>query len=248
MRVKASYPDASVFKNLFDVLSKTVDEVSLVFNDEGMRIRTLDPANVALLDIFFPRDSFVEYEVEGEARVGVNLSVLMKLLKRAKRGDRIDIEADDETVKFTLLGVVKRTYELRNLEVNVPEIPEANLNFDTKVTMLVDPLRDALKDIEIVGSQAEFEYREDENALILYSPGETKYSMKLTRESGAVIEIEASKSSKSAYSVDYLLNILSLVKVADTVKIEFSSQMPLRLQFDLPAGGKAVYLLAPASS
>ncbi len=248
MKVAAAYPDVNVFKNLFDVLSKTVDEVCLVFTAEGMRVKAMDPANVALLDVLFPRDAFVEYEVEGEARIGLNLNVIMKLLKRGKRGDRIDIKADDESVEITITGVVKRTYKLRNLEVATPEIPEAQLIFDTAVTILVDPLKEALRDIEIVGTQAIFEYKEDEEALIISSPGETKYTMKLSRASGAVIDIESSKPSKSVYSVDYLLNTLSLVKVADTVKIEFSTQMPLRLRFDLPAGGTAVYLLAPAAT
>ncbi|RUM47707.1 MAG: DNA polymerase sliding clamp, partial [Hyperthermus sp.] len=47
------------------------------------------------------------------------------------------------------------------------------------------------------------------------------------------------------YSIEYLKHILSLTKVADTITIEYSNDMPLRLRFQLPAGGTIEYLLAP---
>ncbi len=245
MKIKVSYPDASVFKNLFEVISKMVDEVSLEFNSEEMKVSAMDPANVALLQVRFPRDSFTEYTIEEPGSIGINVSVILKLLKRVKRGDRLDIDADDENVNLTVVGIVERKYSLKNLEVMPPEIPEASLTFNTSILMLVDPLREALKDIEITGDQVTFESSDD--TIKVYASGEKKYEMTLTRDSEAIIELSIKESSKSNYSVDYLLNTLSLVKVADTVRIEYSSNMPLKLEFDTPGGGKVNYLLAPAA-
>jgi proliferating cell nuclear antigen len=246
LRVKVSYPDANVFRSIFDVLGKIIDEAKLNFTEEGMRVRAMDPANVALIDIKFPRESFTEYEIEGEATVGLNLSIVLKLLKRAKRGDRLDIEADGERVKISIIGVIKREFELRNLEVITPEIPEASLELDIKLSLLVDPLRQALKDLELVGETVTLTY-DGEEKVILSGKSETRYTMELTKESGALIDLEAKNKGEATYSVDYLLNVLSLVKVADTVRLEFSNQMPLRLEFDLPAGGSVTYLLAPSA-
>ncbi len=247
MKIKVSYPDAQVFRNLFDTLSKMIDEISIYFDAEGMKIKAMDPANVALIDVNYPRDAFTEYEVEEPGHVGLNLSIALKLLKRAKRGDRLDIEADDERIKISIIGLVKREFVLRNLDVVTPEVPEASLDLDVKITILVDPLKQALKDIELIGDTAVFDF-DGEEKLVLSSPGETRYTMELTRTSGAVIDVEARKEAKSTYSVDYLLNTLSLVKVADTVRIQFSTQMPLKMEFDLPAGGTVTYLLAPSAA
>ncbi len=247
MRVKASYPDANVFRNLFEVLGKMIDEVKISFSGEGLRIRAMDPANVALIDVRFPREAFTEFEVEDPGEAGINLSLALKLLKRAKRGDKLDLHVDDENVRMVITGVVKREFVLRNIEVISPEIPEATLSLETKIVLLVDPLRQALKDLELVGETATFLY-DGEEKLVITARSQTTYKMELTKESGAVIDIESGGRSEASYSVDYLLNVLSLVKVADTVRLEFSTQMPMRMEFTLPGGGTVEYLLAPSAT
>ena len=247
LRVRAAYPDASVFKSLIEMLSKMLDEAALTFSEDGMKIRAMDPANIALVDVYYPKEAFTEYEIEEEGECGINLAVALKLLKRVKRGERLEIKVEDENVELSVIGVVKRSYTIKNLEVAKPEIPEASLTLKSKVTLLVDPLKQALKDLEIVGDQVVLELNNEEKTLIVYSPSETKYAMKITSSSGAVIDIASEEDSKSTYSVDYLLNVISLAKVADTVTLEFSSKMPLRMRFALIGEGRVEYLLAPSA-
>ena len=222
-----------------------IDEIRMEFDEEGLRIRATDPGNTSLVDIRYPRDSFDVYEVENHGSIGLNLATLMKLLKRAKRGSRLEIEADDENVELRLIAGYTRRYRLRNLEVMLPALPEGELSLKTRVTMLVDPLEKVLKDIQVVGEVVILEYNSGEEKFMAYTQEGGKYRMELTRDSEAVIEMSGDEDAKAAYDVDSLVRVLQLTRVSETVGLEFSSDAPLRMEFDLPQGGQFVYFLAP---
>lgn len=245
-KVKISFPDASVFKGMFDTISKLIDEVKIVFEPDFMQIRAMDTASVAMVDVRFPKEAFTEYQVEEATSVGVNLSTLVKALKKAKRGDKFELETDDEQVVIRLIGTAKKEFRFRNMEVPVSEIPEAKLEFDVKLTLLTEPLKQALKDAQLISESVTL-YFDGEERLVISATGETKYEMTLTKASGSVVEAEAKKEAKSTYNIEYLINILSLTKLTDSVKVEFSSNMPIKIGFDLTGGGTLVYLLAPSA-
>jgi proliferating cell nuclear antigen len=244
-KARLSYPDAKSFYNILESLSKIVDEVAMIIKPEGVKAIALDPAHVALITIELLPESFIEYEVEGdEVKLGFNVTNTAKIIKRGKKGDKLDIEVTDEDVRWSIVGTTIKRFKVLNLDVPLPEIPEAGFEFTVKLSMIVDPFKNALKDAEAVGDTVELEAK-DETLFIIRGIGATVSETKIRSDTPAVVEYEVKEPSKSAYSIDYLKHILSLTKVADMITIEFSSDMPLRLQFQLPAGGKVEYLLAP---
>lgn len=241
--IYAAYSEASVFKNLFETISKLLEEVKLLFTENELKIKAMDPSNVALIDVTFPKEAFVEYRVEKPLEIGLSMSTVLKVMKRARRGDRLEIEADEENVFVRLISSSKKEYRLRNIEVASQDIPELNLSFDARVRILSDPLKVILKDMELTGSNATFEV--SEGRLLIYSEDGGKYRTEITSESTSVLEITAKDTVKSTYDVIYLSNILSLTKVSDSLTIEFSSQKPMKIEFEVLGGGKISYLLAP---
>lgn len=245
---RLSYPDAKSFYTILDSLSKIVDEVSMIIRKDGVEAIALDPAHVALIKIELPPESFIEYELEGEeARLGFNVANTVKILKRGKKGDKLDIEVTDDRVRWSIVGATIKRYTVLNLDVPVPEIPETSLEFKIRVAMIVDPFKNALKDAEAVGDTVELE-AVDENTLIIRGVGAAIAETKISRDSPAVVEFDVQEPGKSAYSIEYLKHVVGLTKVADTIVVEFSQDMPLRLEFQLPAGGKVTYLLAPKAA
>ncbi|WP_070807810.1 DNA polymerase sliding clamp [Pyrodictium occultum] len=247
-RARLSYPDAKSFYNMLDAISKIVDEITMIITSDGVRAVALDPAHVALINIELPPESFIEYEVEdGEVKLGFNVANTAKIVKRGKKGDKLDIEVDEERVTWSIVGATIKRYRLLNLDVPVPEVPEAQLEFKIRIAMVVDPFKNALKDAEAVGDTVELE-APDENTFIIRGVGAATAEAKIRSDSPAVVEFHVEEPGKSAYSIEYLKHVLSLTRVADTITIEFSQNMPLRLKFQLPAGGGVTYLLAPKAA
>ncbi|HIQ03538.1 MAG TPA: proliferating cell nuclear antigen (pcna) [Desulfurococcales archaeon] len=243
--LKIVYPDARTFRHIIEALSKIVDEALMKITSEGVELKAMDPAHVSLLHLKFPPEAFEEYSVEGEYKIGFNTANILKLLKRGKKGDRLELSVEEDMFRIALIGAAIRAYKIRILDIPEAEIPEATLEFDVSASIISDPLKNALKDAEAVGDTVEFSAENEEELIIRGKGGEMETETRISRESGALISLNVKNAAKSEYSLEYIKNVIALTKVADTVTLEFSNNMPLKLDFAIPGEGRVIYLLAP---
>ncbi len=244
MTVRVVYPEAKYIKSIIDSLSKLVDEVSITIDQDGLYMKALDPARAALIDIYLPASSFLEYEVEEPAEIGLSMANLGKLLKRIKKGDSFELSVDEDWITIIINAAIKRKYRFRNMDVTAPEIPETQLEFNVEAQVLADVIKHAIKDAEVVGDTLEID-APSEDMLILRGKGATVTETRLTRDAPALIDLRVKAPSRSPYSIEYLKHVLALTKIAETVMLRFSTDMPLYMEFALTGEGRVKYLLAP---
>jgi proliferating cell nuclear antigen len=247
---RIKYPDVKTFKELIVALSKVLDEAKLSLTRAGLRIVGMDPAKVAYIEVHMPREAFLEYEIEEDREVveaGFNLGVLEDILE-GRKGNPVEMVIAQDKVLVSVEGAVTRRFLLPNLEVAVEELGEVELDHDVKAVVISDVLKKAISDIKAVSDIVEIEA--DENQLMLRSLGEAgpKVTLRLTRESSALINLEARNPSRAKYDVSYLENTLNLCKVAESVELMFSTDKPLELNFKSPDGSTVRYILAPSAT
>jgi proliferating cell nuclear antigen len=247
---RIKYPDVKTFKDLIVALSKILDEAKLSLTRTGLRIVGMDPAKVAYIEVHMPREAFLEYEIEEDREVveaGFNLGVLEDILE-GRKGNPVEMVIAQDKVLVSVEGAVIRRFLLPNLEVAVEELGEVELEHDVKAVVISDVLKKAISDIKAVSDIVEIEA--DENQIVLRSTGEAgpKVTLRLTRESSALINLEARNPSRAKYDVSYLENTLDLCKVAESVELMFSTDKPLELNFKSPDGSTVRYILAPSAA
>lgn len=242
---KFVYPEAKYFKEIIDALGKLVDEVAFQIKPEGLKVVALDPAKVALINIDIPMTAFLEYDVSEEIIAGLSTASLSKMLKKIKKGDQFIMNVEEERIEIVIESIGKRVYRFRNLDIPIPQLPETQLEFNVQAQLLVDVLKQALKDAETVGEFLEFE-APDTETLYLRGKGTTIAETKLVMGTSALVSLEVKEPSKSTYQVEYLKHIAGLTKIAELVTLKFSSEAPLELEFSL-SEGRIKYLLAPAA-
>jgi proliferating cell nuclear antigen len=229
-----------------EAIKPIVDEAVFTANSEGITFRAMDASHVSLLDISWKRDGFIEYECnEGEITFGVRIDELLKLLKRIDKEQQVEISISDGEMQITARESKKtRNYKLRLLDASKAETPLPKLSFNTRVTMLYDALVNALKDIDVISSIVEI--HTNEAMIKFYGKGDAgDAEVVYWKDENTSIEMfNEAKESKTAYSLEYLLQMLNAVD-ADNVILEYSSKMPLRLQFLLPFRCDMHYYLAP---
>ena len=229
-----------------EAIKPIVDEAVFTVTSEGITFRAMDASHVSLLDISWKRDGFLEYECnEGEITFGVRIDELLKLLKRIDREQQVEISIADGEIQLTASeGKKTRNYKLRLLDASKSETPVPKLSFNTRVTMLYDALVNALKDIDVISSIVEI--HTNESMIKFYGKGDAgDAEVVYWQDENTNIEMfNEVKESKTAYSLEYLLQMLNAVD-ADNVILEYSSKMPLRLQFLLPFRCDMQYYLAP---
>ncbi len=239
------YPEAKYFKEIIDALGKLVDEVAFQLTSDGLRVRALDPARVALIDIELPMTAFLEYDVSEETIAGLSTANLSKMLKRIKKGDRFVLSVEEDRVEVIIESLGKRIYRFRNLEVPIPEIPEAGLEFNVQAQLLIDVIKQAIKDAEAVGEFLELEAPDNET-LFLRGKGASVAETKLVVGMPALVSLDVKEPSKSSYQLEYLKYVVGLTKIAELATLRFSSDAPLELEFSL-GEGRIKYLLAPTA-
>ncbi len=241
------YSEAKVFQSLIEAMGKIVDEVALVADEDKVTMKAIDPAQVVLMQITIPKTSFLDYEVEGEEKLGFEIANLVKFLKRAKKGYQLELGDEEEGAKLRIVlkGNLIKKYVIPNLEVAEVELPDiSQLEYSVEALLLASVIKEAIRDIEAVSDAVVIE-APDENTLLLKGVGPTETVTRVTAASSAVMSLTVKEPAKAAYDLTYLKHIVSLTKVSDNVTLRFANDAPLYMRFDILAGGYAEYVLAP---
>ena len=246
MPLKFEFPDARDWHYLIESLQTVIEEANFIADAEGLRLRALDASRIAMVDLYMPREVFELYEIgEERVRIGVNFDDLNKILKRAKAKDRILFQVEGGRLRVTLAGKAERTFSLPLIDVVGEELPLPKVTFDVAAKMVSDTLRDALKDAEMIGDTARFVGEERELKIVAKSD-KGELEAKFSLESGSLLEYEVKQPSTSSYSLEYLEDIVGKAyRISDLVTLEFSTNKPLSLTFDIAGGGVLRYFLAP---
>ena len=244
---KIVIPDSKVWKNLMNAISTLVEEATFDVTPDGMKLRAMDPSHVAMVDFEYPKSAFQEYECTESTKLCINIGDLLKLMKRVEAGEALELSMDTATSKLImkLTGRYTRHLSLPLLQPSTTEIPTPKISFDVKVRLDADSLYDAIADIATVSEQVRFEANNEK--LVLSGLGETgNVVVEFEKNSNAVVEFQVQKDSKALYGISFLEDMVKAGKTSSKVStIEFSTDKPIKIDFELPLQGKLTYYLAP---
>jgi proliferating cell nuclear antigen len=245
--LRLRFADARAWRYAMSAVGKIIDEGAYKILENGIRLRAIDPSRIVMVDFFIPREGLVEYEFEREETIGVNMEDLTKILRRAVKGDELELrtlEANRLAVVF--LGRGTRMFIIPSLETIAEELPELKIEFTVKAKMLPSTFRDVVKELEPVSDAIEFRTVKDEEKIIARAAGDiAEAEIELSVENGALIEFEASEDARAIYTIDYLSDISSAAQAAEELTFEYATAVPCKLTFSLPHEGRLVFYVAP---
>ncbi|HEU5120874.1 MAG TPA: proliferating cell nuclear antigen (pcna) [Candidatus Nitrosocosmicus sp.] len=234
------------WKIINSAISTLVDEATFEATSEGISFRGMDPSHVALIDIFWPNTAFDSYKCDSELKFGVRISEFSKLIKRTDKKDELEVSISDQDVlRIKTSGSYKREYKMRLIESSSGSTPLPKLSFNSKLVLSLPSFDKILSDIEVVSEYVEIEsYPEKIEFVGKSDTGEAIVIMEPNTE--GLEEINVKEESKATYSLDYLLKIVkSISSVGVAAAIEYSTKMPIRLEFRISNIGRIHFYLAP---
>jgi len=212
--------NADILKDSIEAISTLVDEAKFRLSKDGISIKAVDPANVAMVSFDLYPDAFESYEcTDGE--IGLNLETLVDILGMAERSDKIELKLDSEAHNLALrMGGLAYTLSLTDLAAMRKEPKVPNLELPAKVTLKG---RDLYRAVE----------------------GDTnRVRLQLTKDE--LIGLDASGPARSLFSLDYLSDMSKAISKANEVTIHLGKDYPVKINFSVAGGkGKVEYLLAP---
>jgi len=244
-RLKVS--DVKLLRDVITAISTLIDEGTFNISPEGIKLRSMDPSRVAMVDFTMQKTTFDEYVSDKNAKICLNLGELLKLLKRAGRDEAVEILLDESTgqIVITIQGKYTRTFRMPTLEAMEEEVPTPKVTFNAKVTLTTDGLRQSLEDVALVSDHVRMET--DGEKFMMSAKGDIMgANIELKKGSDALLSLEVKEPSRATYPLSYLSDIVKAASsTSDIVALEFSTDMPVRLDFKQPYDGSLVYYLAP---
>src|SRR6266581_43622 len=198
---KATMNDARLFRNLIGAISSLIEEADFNASPDGIKLRSMDPSHIAMVDFEWPKTAFDTYECTAPTKLRLSVSNLLKLLKRTKSDESIEVVYDDANKKLniTLKGSIVRKFITPTLEPSTEEVPTPKVPFNARVKITAASLRDIIDDAQSISD-----------------------------------------------NLNYLGEIIRAGSGASEVtSLEFSTNMPIKVEFEMPQQGRLLYYLAP---
>ena len=86
---KLKVSEAKLLRDMVTAISILVDEATFKIEPDGLKLRAMDPSRVAMIDFEWPKTIFEEYECISPSKICINISELLKLLRRAGKSEKI---------------------------------------------------------------------------------------------------------------------------------------------------------------
>lgn len=244
---KAVVQDAKIWKNLLTAISTLIEEADFNTTEDGLKLRSMDPSHVAMVDFEWSKEAFEEYVCDKPTNIRVNITTMLKLLRRSKSEESLEISYDEESkkVELTLRGKILKKFTMPTLESVEEEVPTPKLSFNVRVKLMSETLKEIVEDSETVSDNISFKAKEDK-LLVKASSELSNVGMELSKTDGALLELDIKEDSDATFNLNYFGEMVKAGSATSEIAtIEFSTNMPIRLEFEMSQQGKLMYYLAP---
>ena len=232
---------SDTLKGLVNIISTLIDEVKFTIDAEGMKLKAVDAAHVAMIEMNVSKEAFESFSAE-DTEIGLDLEKVKGVLKLAGAGEIIRMEQDDASGKlvFKVGNITRRMSLIDTTGMNDPKVPQ--LNLAATINVPVEELQKGIRAVESISDHITLKAGPD--FFELSCEGDTdSVSLKLDNTTA---QIAADSEVCSMFPPDYLANIIKAIPSGTRVNIELDNDYPVKFVFALSDGAANVdYLLAP---
>ncbi len=233
---------SDVLKELVEIVGTIVDEVKINLDEDGLSLKAVDPAHVAMVDLSLDSDGFESFEAE-QTELGINLNKVEKFLKLSGSGDMIYLSHDEEDNRLNM--------EVNNITQKMPLLDTAGMT-DPNVPSLDLPISMRIKGEHLLNGVKASENISDHISITANPDGfeifseEDENSVKMSLGEDDLEELTANEEVKSLFALDYFSDMVKCVSKNAMLDIELGADYPIKIQFGFAEGsGNVRYLLAP---
>lgn len=230
--------DRDALEAFLDVQTPLVGEARWHLEEEGIRCKAVEPANVGMFDATMHADAFESYEAGG-FMIGLNLERLSDYVtsKAAKNGPGlIHLSLDPETRKLVVdVGVTEYTMALIDPESirKEPDMPD----LDLPATIGIDgaTLLNAIDAAGLVSDHLSFGVDPDEHSFIVAAHGDTDDATTELGDDQLLDANTGSQPAESLFSLDLLEEIVAPIPNDDgaAVRIRLGNEFPIQIDYKL---------------
>jgi proliferating cell nuclear antigen len=236
---EATINDTKSWRNSVEAIAALIDEGTFQIDSAGLKLRAMDPSQIALVDFEIPAKAFEKFKCDKPMTLGVDFGELSKITRRSKPEDKIDLSIDNR-LKMVFRGETKREFTVSIIESTAAPPKEPKIEFTSEVKITPNMIKDALKDAELISNHVSLKL---EKGFVIKSDGDTG-SVEIDFPEDRLLSISIKSPARSVFSLEYLNNILKAAEIPSVVILSLKTDSPLRVEYSI-GDGRVIYFLAP---
>ena len=238
------YPSAKGFSRAMEAVWNLVDEGTFKIGDKGISLMAIDPSQISMVIFELGKDSFLEYEVEEEHKLSLDIDYLKNILKRARENETIRMENEEGKLIISFeTEKSKRRFKIPLLDLSEGVNREPKIEYHNSVKISTDVLKEIIKDASIISSYIKFSLTPD--GLEVSAKSERGELEEVFDKEGEVItELKVENGARAYYPLQYLDDIVKASGKNDVATIYLETDMPMKLEYYIEQA-HAKYYLAP---
>jgi proliferating cell nuclear antigen len=234
----------SELESFTDPISQLVEECKVNLNENGLHVRAVDPANVAMVESNAQAGGFESYEADG-GLIGLNVNRFEDVIGMANSGDLVYLELDEETRKLTI-QIEGMEFTLALIDPDTiraePDIPDLDLT--SEIVLEGRHISRGIKAADMVSDHITLAVDEKEELFEIEAEGDTD-DVHIGLDRDDLIDLQVGPA-RSLFSLDYLQDMNKAIDAGDEVTVELGEELPTKLSFTTEEGNVDVqYMLSP---
>ncbi len=242
--MKIVVADAPDLKSAIDSVASIVEEGVFEIKKDGVHLKAMDPSQISMISFSMPKEMFLEYDVEEEKKIGLDIGQLSSVLSRGSRGERAELGVEDGrfTIKFSG-EKKKRTFKILILDIGEGMQKEPKIEFGNFVKINANAFKEVLKDAKLVSSHIRLSL--SQSAFVAEVKGDSgDVRAEFEKDSAEITEIKTGGEARATFPLQYLEDIAKASPANEVITIYIETDRPLKINYKI-LGSEVKYYLAP---
>lgn len=223
-----------------------VDTTTIEFGREGIIIDTVEPSNVASVDLNIRPGPFDRFETTGE-ELNMSLNRLLNVIEQFDREQTITLN-DNSEKGVVEISIGSYEFELGLLHPNSIESGNkpSEIDLPSGVTLEAGQLINAVETAELFSEALILGIDNKREVFYINSIGDVDTMSVAFSNEDEEVEIYDINRAHSVFSLDYLDDIITHIPPSEQVNIRLGREQPAKINFKLPdINCEVEYGLAP---
>jgi len=237
-------------KILIESLKEVLTDINLYFDNNGLKIMTMDNARVALVYVRLIKDNFEEYQCKNKIMCGINMIYLFKLLKTVSNSDVLTIfirSNNSNELGIRIENKEKNTVTesfLKMLDISEEKLEIPDIVYDSVISMPSVDLQKYCRDLSVISNKVSI--ISTESRFILESNGDFASQRIIIGEAqNGLIFSKKNQNVSEVFDLKYLNSFTKSTNLCSTVEIFLKKEYPLVIEYNVANLGKLQFCLAP---
>jgi proliferating cell nuclear antigen len=241
------------FKTLIESLKEILADVNIEFNEEGMKIITMDSTQTILVHLKLEATNFEYYYCKNKIFIGLNMINLFKIIKTLTINDTLTFfmeEADQNTLGIAIVNGEKNrksTIKFKLIDLDIVNFKAPSTKFESILTMPSDEFNKICRDMAALTDVIEI--KSVGNQLILGGFGEFADQETVLGEfdNGLTFKLQGDKDKviQGYYNLKHLQLFAKCTSLCSSIELYMKNNYPLVIKFAVGSLGNLTLALAP---